>query len=158
MATSVARGGLGSPARKIRIGWRLGGISALALAAVVVAAIAFLTQASPSDSIGTVSVKPLYTPDQLTVIRLVEDGVLPGSVLAAEPFRTGQLVNEGLVPRGALDAQSAPVAPLYCPKEKAIAAGVAHGVVPDEVLGGEPFRTKRLINQGLIPREAAAPC
>jgi hypothetical protein len=37
-------------------------------------------------------------------------------------------------------------------------AAVAAGVVPDEVLDGEPFRTNRLINQGLVPREAGAPC
>ena len=158
MATSVAREELGTPDRKIRTGWVLGSFSALALVAVIVAAVTFLAQPPALDSVRKGSVKPLYTSDQLTVIRLVERGVLPSSVLAAEPFRTGQLVNEGQVPRAALDAQSAPVAPLYCPKEKAMVAAVAGGVVPTEVLTGEPFRTKRLINQGLIPRKAAAPC
>jgi hypothetical protein len=34
---------------------------------------------------------------------------------------------------------------------------VAAGVVPEEVLG-RPFRAKRLINKGLIPRQHAEPC
>jgi hypothetical protein len=34
-------------------------------------------------------------------------------------------------------------------------AAVAAGMVPKQALDGEPFRTKRGINGGLIPREAA---
>jgi hypothetical protein len=91
------------------------------------------------------------------VLRLVEKGVLPKEILEAEPFRTKQLVAEGRVPRATLEERPAPVAPLYCAREMAVVAAVADGVIPGEALRGESFRTKQLINQGLIPREAAAP-
>jgi hypothetical protein len=142
---------------KPRIGWVLGGLSILAVVGVVVA-IAVFSQGATTTSIDQATVAPLYTQDELDVIRLVEEGVLPDEVLDAEPFRTKQLVNEGLLPHATLSPWPAPVAPLYCPDDRAVMAAVAQGLVPDEVLEGEPFRTKRLINQGLVPREAAAPC
>ena len=166
MATTIAReetvavdsdGQRHDPVRKPRIGWALGGLSILAVVAVVVA-IAVFSQGSTTTSIEQSRVAPLYTQDELAVIGLVERGVLPDDVLDAEPFRTKQLVNEGVLPRATLSPQPALVAPLYCPEDRAVMAAVAAGVVPDEVLEGEPFRTKRLINQGLVPREAAAPC
>lgn len=141
---------------KPRIGWALGGLSILAVVGVVVAIAVF--RGSTTPSFDQARVAPLYTQDELTVIRLVEEGVLPDEVLDAEPFRTKQLVNEGVVPRATLSPRPAPVAPLYCPEDRGVMAAVAQGLVPDEVLEGEPFRTKRLINQGLVPREAAAPC
>jgi hypothetical protein len=165
MATTIAREetvavdsghGRRGPVGKPRIGWVLGGLSMLAIVAVVVAIAVFSQGATTPVDQGTVA--PSYTQDELAVLRLVERGVLPDEVLDAEPFRTKQLVNEGLLPRATLSPGSAPVTPLYCPEERALMAAVAAGVVPDEVLDGEPFRTNRLINQGLVPREAAAPC
>ena len=165
MATTIAReetvtvdsdGQRRDSVRRPRIGWALGGLSILAVVAVVVAIAVF--QESTTTSIDQGTVAPLYTQDELTVIRLVEEGVLPDDVLDAEPFRTKQLVNEGVLPHATLSPRPAPVAPLYCPEDRAVMAAVAAGVVPDEVLEGEPFRTRRLINQGLVPREAAAPC
>jgi hypothetical protein len=166
MATTIAREetvtvdsgrGRRGPVGKPRIGWALGGLSMLAIVAVVVAIAVFSRGATTTpDDQGRVA--PLYTQDELAVLRLVERGVLPDEVLDAEPFRTKQLVNEGVLPRATLSPGSAPVTPLYCPEERALMAAVAAGVVPDEVLDGEPFRTNRLINQGLVPRAAAAPC
>jgi hypothetical protein len=157
MATNVAREHLGVSVRGPRVGWALGGLSALALAAIVVAAVAVMFQAPTEwEDAGTIS--PIYTRDEITVLRLVERGVIPRDILDTEPLRTKQLVAEGLVPRATLAARLFPVAPLYCAKEEAVVAGVADGVIPGEALRGEPFRTKRLINQGLIPREAAVPC
>ena len=158
MEQSIATEELGVSVRKPRIGWALGGLSLLAIAAVVAAAVAVLSQGPTTVATREQAITPLYTQDELTVIRLVEKGVLPREVLDAEPFRTKQLVAERLVPAETLETQSTPVAPLYCEEEQAVMAAVAAGVIPREVLEGEPFRTKRLINQGLIPRESATPC
>jgi hypothetical protein len=158
MAKTITTEELGVSVQKPRIGWALGGISILAIAAVVAAAVAVLSQGPTAVSTGEQAIAPLYTEDELAVIRLVEKGVLPDEVLTSERFRTKQLVNEGVLPRETLETRLAPVAPLYCEDERAVMAAVAAGVIPRQVLQGELFRTKRLINQGLVPREAARPC
>ena len=158
MEQTIATKELGVPVRRPRIGWALGGLSVLAIAAVVAAAVAVLSQGPTTLSTRGQAITPLYTEDELTVIRLVEKGVLPAVVLDAEPFRTKQLVAEGLLPPETLETRLTPVAALYCPEDRAVMAAVAAGIVPHDVLEGEPFRTKRLINQGLIPRESATAC
>lgn len=156
MATTIAHGEVTLTGRQPRLGWAIGGLVALALVGVVVAAVAVLSPSSgPADRERTA---PIYTQEEATVIGLVADGVLPDSVLAQEPFRTKQLVAEGLIPRAALLSGVAAAVSLYCPDERAVMAAVAAGVVPKETLDGEPYRTKRLIAQGLVPREAVEPC
>ena len=146
------------PVRRFRVGWALGGVSVLAIVGVIAAAVAVLSQGPTATSTGEHASAPLYTRDELTVIRLVEEGVLPRVVLTWEPFRTKQLVNEGLLPRETLETGVTPIPPLYCEEEEAVMAAAAAGVIPRETLEGEPFRTKRLISQGLIPRASATPC
>lgn len=43
--------------------------------------------------------------------------------------------------------------PVYTARDRALMQAVAHGVVPEETLDTEDFLIKRLINQGLIPRQ-----
>jgi hypothetical protein len=88
-------------------------------------------------------------------MRLVAQGYIPAETLDSEPFRTRGLINQGLVPQAALEPRPVGISPLYSAQEQAMMAAVAAGLVPEEALEGEPFRTKQLINQGLIPREAA---
>jgi len=134
-------------------------LAMLAIAGVVVAAVTLRSSTRPIGSTGPVTVAPqagsLYTEQEQAVLRLVAKGYIPAETLNGEPYRTKQLVNEGLVPSEALAPRSAPVEPLYTARERAIMAAVATGQIPRQVLDGEPFRTKRLINQGLIPRAAA---
>jgi hypothetical protein len=155
MATTITpeEVGLGSPA--MRVGRSVAAIAALAVAAVLVASALFLAQ-GPVE--GVARERPIFTTDELEVYRLVEEGVLPASVLEAEPFRTKSLVARGLVPRETLIAAAPPRPPLWCPEERAVMQAVASGVVPPEVLDGEPYRTKRLIARGLVPWESAGPC
>jgi hypothetical protein len=49
------------------------------------------------------------------------------------------------------------VEPLYSSQDRALMAAVASGVVPQEVLESDDFRIKRLVNQGLVPKESAEP-
>jgi hypothetical protein len=145
--------------RRSRAGWALGGLAVLALVSVAVAAVVVVR--TPEQT--TAPVRPvvgsrpgsLYTEQELTIMRLVAKGYLPAETLEGEPFRTKVLISQGLIPRGALAPRGAPITPLYTEAERAVMAAVAAGMVPEETLEGEPFRTKRLINQGLIPRQAA---
>jgi hypothetical protein len=158
MATTVVRKEDAASRQRPRLGRALTGLTALALAAMSVVVVSVLTQGPRSSPVAQESTTPIYTADEAAVIRLVADGVLPASVLDQEPFRTKQLVNEGVLPPETLESQLVSVPPLYCREERALMAAVAAGVVPEEVLEGEPFRTKRLIGHGLIPRQTAEPC
>jgi hypothetical protein len=126
MATTIAREetvavdsghGRRGPVGKPRIGWVLGGLSMLAIVAVVVA-IAVFSQGATTTPDDQATVAPLYTQDELAVLRLVERGVLPDEVLDAEPFRTKQLVNEGLLPRATLSPGSARSRPSIAPRNE----------------------------------------
>lgn len=147
-ASAVSRPG-------VRVGWAVGGLAVLALTGVVVAAVAILSGAPAIRQADERPVSSLYTAEELAVTRLVATGHIPAQTLDSEPFRTKGLVNQGLVPRAALEPRPVMIAPLYSAQEQALIAAVAAGLVPEEALDGEPFLTKRLINQGLIPREAA---
>ena len=158
MATTIEQDRVGTFVEQARIGRALGVLVALALAAVAVAALVFVTQA-PSAQVDESPVgSPMYTQDELEVFRLVDAGVLPTSVLDAESFRTKRLVAKGVIPRETLVA-GVPVGPtLHCPKERVVMQAVRAGIIPAEALDGEPYRTNKLIAQGLIPWQAAEPC
>jgi hypothetical protein len=47
---------------------------------------------------------------------------------------------------------------LWCEDELEVIRAAEAGILPRTVLDDEPYRTKRLIAQGLIPRQAAEPC
>jgi hypothetical protein len=147
-----------------RVGRQLTVVSAVAIAAVLIAGLFVLSRDGGAGPAGAQTVRPIYTQDELTVLDLVDRGVLPVSVLDAEPFRTKRLVAAGIIPRATLDGRASlqgaatSVEPLYCPEELAVLRAVAAGTMPHSVLEREPFRTKALIAHGLIPRTAAAPC
>ena len=150
-----------SRGRRSRVGWVLGGLTIAALVAVAVATLVSVRAPEPrSPSVGTVGggrQGSLYTEQELAVMRLVAKGYIPAETLEGEPFLTKRLVNQGLVPWETVAQRQASISPLYSAKEQALMDAVAAGLVPAEALDGESFRTKRLINQGLIPREAAGP-
>jgi len=144
--------------RRSPMKWALEALGILALVALVVSAV--MLARSPAPVVGphepaaVAGAGSLYTQEEQAILRLVNKGYLPAETLNGEPFRTKELVNEGLIPPAALAPWSPSVAPLYTARERAIMAAVASGQIPPQVLDGEPFRTKRLINQGLIPRGA----
>ncbi|HEX6231410.1 MAG TPA: hypothetical protein VF029_06825 [Actinomycetota bacterium] len=158
MATVVREQGVQAPVRDARIGWLLGGIAGLALVAVAVATVVVLTQGTGPGPAADRVTTSLYTQDELAVIRLAQQGVIPRETLDGEPFRTKALVNQGIVPREVLELGIPLARPLYCPAERALMEAVAAGVVPEPALDDEDLLIKRLINQGLVPRAAAAPC
>jgi hypothetical protein len=161
MATTLDRKvATGAPSRSPRrvSRWAMGTLAALALAAVTVAAVAVLRpapQVEPSSDRDSSS--SLYSAQERMVMRLAAQELIPKETLEGGIYRIKSLVNQGLIPRETLNRYQPPVEPLYTEQEQLIMAAVANGQVPKETLDGEPYRTKRLINAGLIPREAARP-
>jgi hypothetical protein len=144
--------------RAPRRGWLLWAFVGLALVSFVVAAL-MVTGSREREPAARpaprVEAGAIYTAREHAVLQLVAQGLIPAETLDGEPFRTKRLVNGGLVPREALAPWSPPVEPLYSARERALMAAVAAGQIPRQALDGEPFRTKELINRGLIPRAAA---
>ncbi len=84
-----------------------------------------------------------------TMEQLVNAGLVPAETL--EPSTVEQLVNAGLVPAETLEPRS--VGSLYTAQDRALMGAVASGQVPAATLDGDSFLIKRLINQGLVPRQ-----
>ena len=158
MATTIEQDRVGTSVEQARIGRGLGVRVALALAAVAVVALVFVTQA-PSTQVDESPVgSPIYTQDQLEVFRLVDAGVLPTSVLECGVVSDQTPGSQGRNPPRDASWPASRVGPtLHCPKERVVQA-VRAGIIPAEALDGEPYRTNRLIAQGLIPWQAAEPC
>ena len=136
MVTAVEREGVGVSGRRLRIGWAIRGLTVLALVGVAVTAVLVLSQAPATPSIDEHPVVPIYTQDELAVLDLVARGVLPYEELSHEPFRTKQLVAQGVLPRKTLEQMATPYS---AEQQRALRAAVAAGVIPKEVLEEEPF-------------------
>ena len=140
--------------------WAVGIVAAVALAAVTASAVAVLwpsPKVRAPEGIASQSSAALYTPQEQKVMSLAAAGVVPGETLDGGIYLIKRLVNEGLIPRQTLDPYEPPVEPLYTDREQLVMQLAAAGLIPGETLNGDPYRTKRLINAGLIPRAAADP-
>jgi hypothetical protein len=136
------------------VGWPLGILAAAALLAVGAITVVMLTRSPTAPSIGEAgTTTPLYTADELAVMRLVARGYVPAETLEGDPYRLKRLVNQGLVPRAALEPAPALILPLYSAEERVLMAIVNQGLVPKQALDTRTFLIKRLVNQGLIPRQ-----
>jgi len=69
-------------------------------------------------------------------------------------LRTEQLVNQGLVPAQTLELYRPPVEPLFTKSELLMIELAESGQIPMPAVDWEEVQLKRLVNQGLIPREA----
>lgn len=60
-------------------------------------------------------------------------------------------MNAGVLPGETLEPPKAE--PIYSAQDRALMAAVANGLVLEKVLEDDHFLIKRLVNQGLVPRE-----
>jgi hypothetical protein len=111
--------------RRGRVGWVLGGLAAVMMAAVAVVAIEVGSAPEPVPAIDKSSpvTSMLYSPDELILKRLAAGGQIPAETLDGDAFVTKRLVNQGLVPKQALMTESDLI--------------------------------KQLVNRGLVPAQAA---
>lgn len=91
-------------------------------------------------------------------LALVAVAISVTMVLSQPGARTQQEPTSEPVEMLTVAAQPSPLAPLWCDDELEVVTAVHAGLRPSKVLLKEPFRTKLLIAQGFIPREAAEPC
>ena len=89
------------------------------------------------------------TAGNTTMEQLVNAGLVPAEALESSTME--QLVNAGIVPAETLEPER--VGSLYTAQDRELMAAVASGQVPAETLDGDSFLIKRLINQGLVPRQ-----
>jgi len=160
MATTIERKAEGreqqsAPAPRRRKGWAVGILAGAALVAVAVAVATFFWPSSDGQTPQQRAAVSLYSSNEQKVMQLVNEGKVPAQTLQGGVYRTKSLVNQGLIPAASVNEYREPVSPLYTQRELHVMALVAQGILPAGTLNAEPFRTKRLINQGLIPREAA---
>jgi hypothetical protein len=140
--------------RPIRIGWPLGVLAAVALIAVGAMSVAVFTRSPTAPSVRQARVgAPLYTADELAVMRSVARGFIPAETLEGGTFLLKRLVNQGLIPRATLERAQVPVLPLYSTEEHALMRLANQGLIPAGTLDSRVWLIKRLVNQGLIPRE-----
>ena len=129
--------------RRSPMGWVLGALGILAVAALVVSAVVLARAPEPLVPAGGSVAEPrpgsLYTEQEQTVLRLVARGYIPAETLNGEPFRTKRLVNEGLVPMEALNALPVDPSARYPMR------GAPRHETRQELIRG-------LVNEGLIPR------
>jgi hypothetical protein len=97
----------------------------------------------------------LITPDERILMQLANQGYIPNEAVDWEDLQTKALVNEGLIPAQALQPAIEPGESPYTAEERLMMDLANRGLIPDQAVDWETIELKRLINQGLIPRQAA---
>jgi hypothetical protein len=93
--------------RRVRFGWGLAVLAAVAVTAVAVVGISVMSsteQIAPVD--GPKAIGSIYSADELTVMRLVAKGYIPAETLDTDPYLTKRLINQGFVPKTALESET----------------------------------------------------
>lgn len=154
------------PAPPRRFGAAIAGLAFIALAAVVVAAVLLNTGENEATGAvattgGAVATQAVATPtapslqsDQQILANLANLGHIPAAAVDWTLVRTEQLVNQGLIPAQTLQPYVAPVVPLFSEHETLMIELARSGQIPVQAVDWEDVEMKKLVNEGLIPREA----
>lgn len=137
-----------------RFGWMMV-LPVLGIAAVAASGLTVALSGGEEAAPAPVSVVPAVVDSDLIAGRLANQGLIPMEAVDWERVEMQRLANQGLIPKQALIPKTEEPESLYTPEERAIMDAVRRGEIPKAVLDGEPFLTKRLINQGLLPKGAA---
>jgi len=147
------------PPPKLRNAWVTFGVALVVGAALAIAIALIVTSGSSDEPAPAAEVGPavtLYTAEENALQAAVAGGFVPAQALETELLKTKQLVNQGYLPSEALRSQFE-IRPLYTEAERAFLRAAANGVVPPAALETDLFKTKALVNQGLVPPEALQP-
>jgi hypothetical protein len=141
--------------RSYAVVWTL---AALALAATVAAVVLVTTGSESADDPG-VAAPAVQMPDFRSEQRILADlaiaGYIPYAAVDWDYVELEPWVIQGHVPKQALQPYTEPVEPLWTAQERRMIELAATGQIPPEAVDWQKVSTKRLINQGLIPRQAA---
>ncbi len=139
-----------SPPR--RIGAMVWGLAIIALAAVAAVVVLFVTGGEETTTAGEAATD--YRSEQQIIADLANQGYLPAAAVDWQLLKTERMVEQGLVPAEALEPAVSPVAPLFSPDELLTIELANTGQIPTEAVDWSGVALKKLVNQGLIPREA----
>lgn len=138
-----------APAPQRRFGTMIWALAILAIAAV--AAVAVILATGGED--GTQAAPDLRSEQQI-LADLANQGYIPAAAVDHKLLMTERMVNQGLVPAQALEPYAPPVEPLYTAQELSTLELAESGQIPMESVDWDEVALKRLVNQGLIPRQA----
>ena len=157
MTVGTAQTGTPRAPSRLGFGWVPGALVAIAVAAVAAAAFYF---AFSDDGGATGTAAETATPAAAAVIydqdlvmaRLANQGYIPRAAVDWEAVELKRLVNMGLVPAAALE--SATPESLFTQVELLEIDLANRGIIPTQAVDWETIEMKRLVNMGLIPRQA----
>jgi DNA-binding transcriptional regulator YdaS (Cro superfamily) len=141
------------PAPKRRLEVAMWILAVIAVAAVAAAAI-LLTTGGEEASTEAAPVQTAFRTDQQKLADLANQGYIPAAAVDWELLRTEQLVNEGLIPAQTLEPRSSAVEPLFSAEERLMIELARTGQIPREAVDWGEVQLKKMVNEGMIPREA----
>lgn len=138
------------PARTRRFEVAMWVLVIIAVAAVVATAIMLTTAGEEA----TTEAVPDFRSDQQKLAELANQGYIPAAAVDWELLRTERLVNQGQIPAQTLESYGSPIEPLFSADERLMIELAQTGQIPMEAVDWGDVQLKKLVNQGLIPREA----
>jgi len=98
--------------------------------------------------------QPVFSESELLMMELARSGQIPMQAVDWTRVKTEQLVNQGLIPALTLQPYVAPTEPLFSESETLMIKLAHSGQIPMQAVDWEEVETTKLVNEGLIPREA----
>jgi len=95
-----------------------------------------------------------FRSEQQILADLAHRGYIPAEAVDWRLLRTEQLVNQGRIPAQTLEPYRTPVEPLFSETELVMIELAKSGQIPREAVDWGEVELKKLVNQGLIPRQA----
>lgn len=129
-------------------------LAVIAVAAVAAAAILLTTGGEEATQAVATRTAPELRSEQRILADLANQGYIPSEAVDWRLHRTEQLVNQGLVPAETLEANRSPVEPLFSESELLMIELAESGQIPMQAVDWGKVELKKLVNQGLIPRDA----
>lgn len=95
-----------------------------------------------------------FRSEQQILADLANRGYIPAAAVNSRLLRTEQLVNQGQIPAQTLEPYRISVEPLFSEAELVMIELAESGQIPREAVDWGDVELKKLVNRGLIPRQA----
>lgn len=132
---------------------RISGKFVTALAIIALAAVAATVVFVFAGSDTATQAVPDFRSEQQILADLANRGYIPAEAADWRLLRTEQLVNQGQIPAQTLEPYRTPVQPLFSEAELVMIELAESGQIPREAVDWSEVELKKLVDQGLIPRQ-----
>lgn len=143
-------------------GWPMMLLLGLITAVVVVGGVALWQSGDTGTVTGvgdvtavTPGAESTFTAEEEIMVKLAAQGYIPMQAVDWDTIELKRAVAQGLVPEQALRPYIAPYEPLFTQEELATIELAEKGLIPWQTVDWEDVELRRLIDKGLIPRQAA---